>query len=288
MTEQPLSHLRSLIRADVNYAPAVCMNNIAVSLNGREVLFDIDLCLEEGGFLGIIGSSGSGKTTLLNVILGLISPTEGSIEVFGGAPNARMRRAIPIGYVPQIQTIPPFFPATVFDMVLMGAYGTRRIGLPIKNEYKSHALSLLAQMKLEHLIDHPIGRLSEGERQQVWLARALVVRPRLLLLDEPFRGVDASGKRCFFNLLFDLKEQFNLTVVMVSHEIDLLTRFSHRIACLNKTIHWHDRSEWRNRDRINHGYKCELKNHLDFEKRMKETDTKLFADSSDPSIHHHI
>ena len=256
MDNHPLSQLENLFKT-VDFVPAVELQNLTVFRGQNEVLRDVDLCVEEGSFLGIIGPNGGGKTTLLNVVLGKIIPTEGMVEVFGCNPRSLNRRRQTIGYVPQYQPIPEYFPASVYDVVLMGAYGVGRRFLPVKNEYKAHARHLLAQVKLDHVMDCPIGKLSGGQQQRVFIARALVTRPRLLLLDEPLRGVDVAGQAKFFDLLMELKHQYELTVIMVSHDFQHLVRFTDRIACLNKVIHWHERPEQISHELLSQAFKCE-------------------------------
>jgi zinc transport system ATP-binding protein len=268
----------------LSHSPAVCLSNITVLRGGREVLHNIDLCVDQGVFLGIIGPNGGGKTTLLNVILGAIQPVAGHVEVFGGNPCSRKLRHL-IGYVPQSQSIPEHFPATAYDVVLMGAYGVSGKFFPVKKEYRDHARHLLTQVRLENLTDRPIGKMSGGQQQRVFIARALVTRPRLLLLDEPLRGVDASGQSKFFDLLLELKNQYDLTVIMVSHDIHLITRFSERIACLNRTVHWHDRSEFMNPQVLSHTYQCELD--AIFTQQLMEQSLQTPFKHSDPSLHDH-
>ncbi len=286
--ESSLSKLSELIRADLDHAPAVCVQHVSVFRGIEEVLLEIDFCLEEGDFLGVIGPNSGGKTTLLNLILGTVSPSEGIIEVFGQNPYSVNRRRIPIGYVPQYQLIPKHFPISVYETVLMGTYGVNGRWLPIKKEYKSQAHFLLAQLKLDHLMDESLDRLSFGEQQRVWLARALVLRPRMLLLDEPLQGLDALSQKRFFELLHDLKQQSELTVIMTSHNLDTMARFTNRIACVNKTLHWHDRSEWINHKLSNRYNRCELKNRLNTYREMKKWNNNPFRMSSDPSVHKHL
>lgn len=265
--------------------PAICLQSVSVHRSGTEVLHDIDLCVDEGVFLGIIGPNGGGKTTLLNVLLGRIRPSSGRVEVFGRKPSSRRLR-YQVGYVPQYQPIPQNFPATAYDVVLMGAYGVSGKFFPVKRQYKELASQLLYQVRLDHVMHKPIGHLSGGQQQRVFIARALITRPRLLLLDEPLRGVDAAGQSQFFDLLINLKREYDLTVVMVSHDIHLLSKFSEQIACLNQTIHWHDRSELMNHEVISHTYRCELE--AIFTQQFDEQEEKPFNSPCDASHHHHL
>ncbi len=288
MNEHSLSHLRGILWHEFEFTPAVCLQNVTVRQKGIEILSHIDFCLEEGNFLGVIGPNGGGKTILLHLILGLVPPTTGLIEIFGHHPCSRKARRIPIGFVPQYQTVPPGFPGTVYDMVLLGNDGARRNRDLSQKQLNDYALHILAHLKLEHVVDIPIARLSDGDLQRVWLARALISHPLFLLLDEPFRGIDASGKRRFLDLLVEMRKERDVSVIMVSQEIEILTRFSNRIACLNKTIHWHERSEWLSHDFHKQGYKCELKNRIELEKKLVEWNSNPFLSDSDPSVHQHL
>ena len=267
----------------LSHSPAVCLSNITVLRGGREVLHNIDLCVDQGYFWGS-----------LDQMEGQDHPPEcDPREPFSPLQDMwSYSVAIPVPEITppdrlctQSQSIPEHFPATAYDVVLMGAYGVSGKFFPVKKEYRDHARHLLTQVRLENLTDRPIGKMSGGQQQRVFIARALVTRPRLLLLDEPLRGVDASGQSKFFDLLLELKNQYDLTVIMVSHDIHLITRFSERIACLNRTVHWHDRSEFMNPQVLSHTYQCELD--AIFTQQLMEQSLQTPFKHSDPSLHDH-
>ncbi len=217
---------------------AVDINNLSVVLDGTEILTDINLHLDEGKFLGIVGPNGSGKTTLLRVILGLIEPLSGSVMIFDKKPKDCLKQSI-FGYVPQRQNLVANFPARAIDVVTMGLYG--RLGMfrwPTKKE-KDKATEYLKLIGMCGHENHPFGSLSGGQQQRVSIARALVNDPKILILDEPSTGIDVVGQEDFYHLLKGIQKRLGLTIIMVSHDIGAVTAYVDEIACLNKTLHYH-------------------------------------------------
>jgi len=226
--------------------------------DGPNVLDGVDFKVRDGEFLGVIGPNGGGKTTLLKLILGLMRPLSGDVLVIGrhAADLGHDRRLL--GYVPQDVAIRKQFPATVLDVCLMGTYAS--LGLfrwPGKKE-KANARQALVDVGLEGLEDRSAGNLSGGQQQRLSIARALVAQPRLLLLDEPTSGLDTGGQSQLFTLLEKLRKQYQLTVVMVSHDVTALAHYADELACLNRTLHWHDRSEMISEAVLRKVYACEL------------------------------
>jgi zinc transport system ATP-binding protein len=216
---------------------AIEIRNLSVILDGREVLSRINLDINEGTFLGVVGPNGSGKTTLLRVIIGLIKPSEGSVLIFGKGPDKLIRQGI-FGYLPQHQNVETGFPITSIEVVMMG--------LPRKGLFRRHseaekriAMEMLSIMGMEGYENHIYGSLSGGQQQRVSIARALVSRPRILVLDEPSTGIDVVGQEDFYHLLRGIQKKFNLTIIMVSHDIGTITTYVDEIACLNRTLHYH-------------------------------------------------
>jgi zinc transport system ATP-binding protein len=216
---------------------AVEIEGLGAHLSGREILTDIHLTLPEGRFLGIVGPNGGGKTTLLRIILGLVKPGSGRLQVFGKTPKDAAREGL-FGYLPQHMNVDAGFPTTSLDVVLMGLYGKggafRRI---LKND-KKRAVDMLHTMGMAGYEDHIFGRLSGGQQQRVSIARALMSEPRLLILDEPSTGIDVVGQEDFYHLLKGLQKKFLLSIIMVSHDIGVITAYVDEIACLNRTLHY--------------------------------------------------
>jgi zinc transport system ATP-binding protein len=217
---------------------AVELHELTLRLNGREVLNRINLSLDEGRFLGVVGPNGGGKTTLLRAILGLIQPISGEILIFGESPAKVLKSGKIFGYLPQAFKASPDFPVRVIDVVMMGRFG--RVGMlrwPGEEDRKK-AMEYLAIMGIEDLKNLPFGELSGGQQQRASIARALAGEPKILILDEPNTGIDVIGQSDFYHLLKGLQKKFNLTVLMASHDIGTIPAYVDEIACLNNTFHY--------------------------------------------------
>lgn len=213
---------------------AIEIEDLTVTLSGKEILSGIRLVLPEGRFLGIVGPNGGGKTTLLKVILSLVKHTSGNVRVFGKTPGEAIKEGV-FGYLPQHMNVDSAFPATALDVVLMGLYGKVR---RISGSDRKKAEEMLTTMGMSSYADSSFGKLSGGQQQRVSIARALVSEPRLLILDEPSTGIDVVGQEDFYHLLKGLQKRFGLSIVMVSHDIGVITSYVDEIACLNKTLHY--------------------------------------------------
>lgn len=198
------------------------------------VLEDVSLSIGPQEFLGVIGPNGGGKTTLLKIMLGLLEPLAGRIEVFGRPPTETRAR---IGYVPQHARIDPSVPASVLDVVLTGRLGLSSWGPRYGRRHVEAARDALAQTSTEELAARPLGTLSGGQRQRVLIARALAAQAELLLLDEPTAGVDPHMERGLTDLLHRLNER--LPIVIVSHDVSFVSAHLKRVACLNRRLTCH-------------------------------------------------
>ncbi|PKL51685.1 MAG: metal ABC transporter ATP-binding protein [Nitrospira bacterium HGW-Nitrospira-1] len=218
---------------------AIDISNVSVTISDKEILKNINISLEEGHFLGIVGPNGGGKTTLIKVILGLIKPTSGSVSIFGAPPDSLILGNGFFGYLPQHQNIDPNFPATSLDIVLMGRY--RKAGFfrwPGQKD-REIAMKYMSIMGIENLKGAQYSRLSGGQQQRVSIARALAGEPRILILDEPSTGIDVVGQENFYHLLKGLQKKMNLTILMVSHDIGSVTTYVDEISCLNIKLYYH-------------------------------------------------
>ena len=178
--------------------------------------------------MGIVGPNGAGKSTLLKALLGLVPPVSGSVRLLGEPPGRQRRR---VAYVPQREAVDWDFPAVVWDVVMMGRVPhigwLRRPSLADR----SHVEAALAEVGLNHLAHRPIGQLSGGQQQRVFLARALAQQPDLLLLDEPFTGIDAATEAVLYRVIDRLRSQ-GRTILIVNHDLGALHRYD-LVALLN-------------------------------------------------------
>jgi len=208
--------------------PALVACDLGVTLGDRRVLDGVSLSIRTGEFVCLVGPNGGGKTTFLKVALGLLAPDAGSMQVLGGSPDRARRR---IGYLPQRKAFVRDFPATPAELVLANRSGAWPLRIGSKDRERARAA--LARVGGEPLLDRPLASLSGGETQRVFLARALVIEPELLLLDEPTAGVDAKGREEFLELLAGVAARDDLTAVLVTHHLAAVQRLADRVAYLD-------------------------------------------------------
>lgn len=209
------------------------LKGISASYNGDAVLAEVNLKIREGDFIGVIGPNGGGKTTLLKVILGLIKPTGGEI-VF----NTDKIRRNKIGYLPQMAEGDNNFPVSVRDVVLSGLMIIKGHNARMNREDRIKADNVLNELGIYHLRNKSLNNLSGGELQRVYLCRALIGSPKLLLLDEPGSFVDTSFEQGFYDKLKELNK--TVTIMMVSHDVGTISAFVKSFACVNRKLHFHD------------------------------------------------
>lgn len=214
---------------------AVEVKGLSVNYQDIRALCNINLSIEQKAFLAIIGPNGGGKSTLLKAIMGLVSPTRGTIEVFG---TSCWRGKSRIGYVPQNSRFDRGFPVNVMDVVLMGrlSYHAR----PFKAyswRDKEVAVQKLNQLDIYSLRHRHISQLSGGQLQRLLLARALAVEPQLLLLDEPTIGVDIESRTRLYEILQEINKE--VTIVLVTHDVSAISTYVKEIACLNGSLYYH-------------------------------------------------
>ncbi|ETA67539.1 MAG: zinc transport system ATP-binding protein [Methanolobus sp.] len=214
------------------------LKDVWVSYDNVRVLESVNLTVKDKDFLAIIGPNGGGKSTLLKVILGLIKPDKGSVTLLGGRP-AKTRKDV--GYVPQYHSSNLDFPVTVWDVVLMGRLSHKGPLQRYNDEDRNAALEALKTVGMLDFKDRQIGELSGGQKQRVFIARSLVTKPKLLILDEPSTGIDSRMQKEFYELLNKLKSQ--IAIVMVTHDISAVSVYVDKIGCLNRKFHYHDDKE---------------------------------------------
>ncbi|MBB1075427.1 ABC transporter ATP-binding protein [Rhodoferax sp. 4810] len=214
--------------------PVIHSNQLGFCYGSTVVLDAVDLTVQRGEFIGIVGPNGGGKSTLLKLMLGLLKPTSGHLTVLGQAPRQVRRQ---VGYVPQYPGFARDFPITVEDVVLMGRLGIGNIWGRYQPADRHAAQQALVEVEAIELAQRPIGTLSGGQTQRVLLARALVSEPEILLLDEPTANIDQRVEGEIFELLAALNSR--LTIVVVSHDIAFISHYVNRVACLNQTLICH-------------------------------------------------
>lgn len=239
-------------------ADIIDISHLDFAYGEQLVLKQIDLRIARGTTVGLIGPNGGGKTTLIRLLLGLHSPTRGQIRIDGRSPVQAIRRGDLIGYLPQNPPVSANFPISVRQVVRLGLAGKTGMLRSPSREDLSHADAMLERTGIADLAEAPIGQLSGGQLQRVFIARALAARPKILLLDEPTTGIDRSGQQRFIEFISNLKSQMDLTVVFVSHDLRAVTAISDRIACLNVTLHYHDVPEHLPADLVYRMFACDL------------------------------
>ncbi|MBP1752068.1 MAG: hypothetical protein H6Q57_904 [Geobacteraceae bacterium] len=220
--------------------PVIELDRVNVSFDGNTVLENISLVVDPGHFVGIIGPNGAGKTTLLKVILGLQPPTSGEVRLFGMKPSETLKNNNYVGYVPQRSLLDRDLPFSVMDIILMGRVGSIGPFKWFRKSDRAEAEKNLERVELLDYADRPIGELSGGQMQRVLIARALSCgNPRLLILDEPTVGVDIPRMHGFYELLVNLRRDMGLTILVVTHEVAVISNYAHQMVCLNRTMHVH-------------------------------------------------
>lgn len=206
------------------------LKHITAGYDTGTVLHDVNLQINEKDFIGIIGPNGGGKTTLLKVILGLLKPYEG--EVIYHQPKQNL-----FGYLPQNNRFDQHFPIHVTEVVLSGLLSEKGLTGRYTRQDRHKAKDLLEKYGMADYFKTPIGELSGGQMQRVFLCRAIISSPRLLILDEPTTYVDSNFEKEFYNILLELNQ--NMSIIMVSHDLGTICSYVKTIACVNRGLHYH-------------------------------------------------
>src|SRR5690625_2450977 len=224
-------------------ASVIRLENISYAYDEKPVLQDVNLNIERGMFMGLVGPNGGGKTTLIKIILGLLKPDGGNLYLLD-EPIDTFTDWNRIGFVSQkANTFNKGFPATVFEVVSMGL--TAKVGYFkfMKKKDKKQVLHAIDQVGMSEYAYQNIGNLSGGQQQRVFIARALVSEPELLILDEPTVGIDYQNVERFYELLHELNSKRNITLLLVTHDTGAMTEYATNIVCVNQTLHFHGKSE---------------------------------------------
>jgi zinc transport system ATP-binding protein len=237
--------LVDISRVDFNYGNTPALKQVSIQI-------------QRGTTVGLIGPNGGGKTTLVKLLIGLLQPVSGSIVIDGMSPAKAVGRGDVIGYLPQNPARPDRFPLNVRQTVRLGLAGKTGICRSYSKADLEYVDHLLARTDTVDLAERPIGQLSGGQLQRVFIARALAPKPKILLLDEPTTGVDRLNQQRFIEFLLELKAELGLTVIMVSHDLRAVSAIADRIACLNLTLHYHDVPERMPADLMYRMFACDL------------------------------
>ena len=210
------------------------INNLTVQYPDVKALDDVSFTVNQGDFLGIIGPNGAGKSTLFDVMLNLNTKYQGTLKFFGEDIRKSKKYLKEIGYVPQKPIFEKNFPATVNDVVRMG----------LRKESDENKIDkILQQLWIHELSNRRIGELSGGQLQRVFIAKALVNSPKILILDEPVTGIDQQSIELFYSILRELNSKQKITIIWSSHDLDAVNKLANHVACLNRTLFFHGMSE---------------------------------------------
>lgn len=216
---------------------ALELTDVSVSYGEIRALTDCSLSLRTGAVTGLIGMNGSGKTTLFNTVMGAVRPTSGTVTV-DGASAAVARAQGRIAYVPQSENVDWNFPVSVADVVMMGRYGHLKFARRPREVDRQAVAHALERVGLADLAGRQIGRLSGGQRKRAFIARAIAQEAALLLLDEPFAGVDTRSEATMVRLLRELAAQGH-TVLVSTHDLRGLADLADEAALLLQRVLFH-------------------------------------------------
>jgi zinc transport system ATP-binding protein len=212
------------------------ISSLSAGYDRGTVLDDIDLTVNQNDFIGVIGPNGGGKTTLLKIILGLIKPKKGTIEF-----NHSILRQNRIGYLPQMSAGDVTFPVTVTDVILSGLMIQKGVVARMSPFDKGKARDVIKEMGLDGIEKASLTELSGGQLQRVFLGRAIIGSPELLLLDEPDNFVDTTFENDLYEKLHQLNER--MAILLVSHDVGTISSRVKSFACVNRKLHYHPSPE---------------------------------------------
>lgn len=208
--------------------PLISVRDLNYSAENNNILINISFDIYRGDFVGIIGPNGAGKSTLIKTLIGEIQDYTGEIKINGK-----------IGYVPQSEERERDFPIKVYEVSLMGLYNEVGPFKRFKEEHYEKVRQTLRLLQIDHLYDRLVGKLSGGEYRRLMVARALVSDPDILILDEPEANIDKEGQNILYGTLRDLKHNSNMSIILISHDLNMIFKETIKIMCMNKTLHCH-------------------------------------------------
>ncbi len=213
---------------------SIDIENVTVAYHGKVALHGANLQLRSGSICGLVGMNGSGKSTLFKAIMGFVKPVRGRVLI-NGLPIIKVQKNNLVAYVPQSEEVDWNFPVSVYDVVMMGRYGYMnflRMTRPVDKEIVRQSLE---RVQMWDMRNRQIGELSGGQKKRTFFARALAQQGKVLLLDEPFTGVDITTEKTMINLLLELREQGH-TILISTHDLASITTFCDQVILINRTI----------------------------------------------------
>lgn len=212
-------------RPDPSLEHVLDVERLSITIRGKKIIDDISFWIPKGEFVCVCGPNGAGKSTLLKAIMGLVPVTSGTIRISGASVAVNHHK---VGYVPQRKGFDRDFPARAIDLIVAALRGTWPAS--IRHDEREKARAVLAKIGGERLLDKPIAGLSGGETQRVFLARALITEPSLVILDEPTAGVDARGRVELLELMSDISRSDELAAILVTHNLAAVAQTAERIV----------------------------------------------------------
>lgn len=216
--------------------PIIEAKNLNFSYGTNVILNNISFSIDEGDYVGIVGPNGGGKSTLLKIFVGLLKLNSGSLTILNQPINTFTNKFL-VGYVPQhASQETDNFPATVYEIVESGLLGKKKLFQGTNKNDHVLITNALKIAGIQELANSLISRLSGGQKQRVYVARALVSQPKILILDEPFTGVDINTQKDFYAFLKKINVEQKLTIIFVSHDIDVISDEVKSVLCLNRNL----------------------------------------------------
>lgn len=213
---------------------SIDIENVTVAYNGKVALHNASLKLKAGTVCGLVGMNGAGKSTLFKAIMGFVKPVSGRILI-NGLPIRRVQKSSLVAYVPQSEEVDWNFPVSVYDVVMMGRYGYMNLLRIPRLQDKQAVRASLERVQMWEMSDRQIGELSGGQRKRTFFARALAQQGTVLLLDEPFAGVDIKTEKMMITLLTELSHAGH-TILISTHDLASITTFCDQVVLINRSI----------------------------------------------------
>ncbi len=218
--------------------PIITLEHVFAGYEEKVALQNVSLEVFDHDFLGVIGPNGGGKTTLMRVILGMLKPFSGKVSYFR---EGRQVPEITIGYLPQYNDIDRQFPISVEEVVLSGLSREKKLFASFKDAHRQQVVQTLEKLGMNDFAQRPIGSLSGGQLQRVLLARAIVSRPEVVVLDEPNTYIDKRFQEQMYQMLDVINR--DCAIIIVSHDVGTILQNVKAVACVNRTLHYHDTPE---------------------------------------------